>query len=131
MLCLRLFNLTSKYQTFQQISALPQLMKTPLPAKHLLEPHPFDIDPILLEEPALETSAKFWRQNAQSILRQHLHRQPNTNVAKNVIFFLGDGMSMPTVVAARTLFGQLQGKSGEESQLSFEQFPYVGLSKVS
>lgn len=88
-----------------------------------------DLDPIL-EEQSVETSAKFWRQSAQSILRQHLHVQPNTNVAKNVIFFLGDGMSVPTVVAARTYLGQLQGKSGEESQLSFEQFPYVGLSKV-
>lgn len=52
-------------------------------------------------------------------------------MAKNVIFFLGDGMSVPTVVAARTLMGQLEGKSGEESQLSFEKFPFVGLSKVS
>lgn len=103
-------------------------------AKHLVQPqhHPLDIDDHILDEAAPpETGAKFWRQNAQSILRQHLHVQPNTNVAKNVIFFLGDGMSVPTIVAARTLFGQLQGKSGEESQLSFEQFPYVGLSKVS
>lgn len=50
--------------------------------------------------------------------------------AKNVIIFLGDGMSIPTLTAARILNGQLQGHSGEETFLSFENFPYSGLSKV-
>lgn len=47
-----------------------------------------------------------------------------------MIFFLGDGMSIPTLAAARTYLGQLQGNPGEETELTFEQFPYVGLSKV-
>jgi alkaline phosphatase len=50
--------------------------------------------------------------------------------AKNVIVFIGDGMGMSTITAARIYKGQLTGKSGEESQLSFEQFPTVGLSKT-
>lgn len=54
----------------------------------------------------------------------------NQGVAKNVIIFLGDGMSIPTVTAARILKGQLQGHKGEETKLSFEQFPISGLSKV-
>lgn len=39
-------------------------------------------------------------------------------------------MSIPTVTAARIRLGQLKGRHGEESQLSFEKFPYVGLSKT-
>lgn len=51
-------------------------------------------------------------------------------VAKNVILFLGDGMSIPTVTAARIYKGQLQKEDGENNQLAFDKFPYVGLSKV-
>jgi alkaline phosphatase len=49
---------------------------------------------------------------------------------KNVIVFIGDGMGMSTITAARIYKGQLAGKSGEENQLSFEHFPTVGLSKT-
>lgn len=80
---------------------------------------------------ALEATPSYWRNIAQSTLQQHLLLQPNTNRAKNVIYFLGDGMSLPTIVAARMYLGQQQGRSGEEGRLSFEEFPYVGLSKVS
>lgn len=55
---------------------------------------------------------------------------PNVRRAKNVILFVGDGMGVSTVTAARILAGQLQGKSGEEHQLSFEKFPYLALSKT-
>lgn len=44
--------------------------------------------------------------------------------------FLGDGMSIPTLMAARTYLGQMKGNTGEEDQLHWENFPYVGLSKV-
>lgn len=50
--------------------------------------------------------------------------------AKNVIVFIGDGMGMSTITAARIYKGQLAGHSGEEYQLAFEQFPTVGLSKT-
>ena len=50
--------------------------------------------------------------------------------AKNVILFLGDGMGISTVTAARILEGQQRGMSGEENQLSFEKLPYVALSKT-
>ena len=64
------------------------------------------------------------------MLRQ-LENTPNTNIAKNVILFVGDGMGLSTVTAARTLKGQLQGKTGEETVLEFEKFPYTGLAKVT
>ncbi|MBN6149626.1 alkaline phosphatase [Xanthomonas sp. AmX2] len=50
--------------------------------------------------------------------------------AKNVILFLGDGMSLTTVAAARILDGQRKGTPGEENQLSWEAFPATALSKT-
>jgi alkaline phosphatase len=50
--------------------------------------------------------------------------------AKNVILFIGDGMGISTVTAARILEGQLRGESGEENELSFERFPDVALAKT-
>ncbi len=50
--------------------------------------------------------------------------------AKNVIVFLGDGMGLTTVTAARILAGQLRGEHGEENQLAFEQLPHLCLAKT-
>ena len=50
--------------------------------------------------------------------------------AKNVILFVGDGMGVSTLTAARILEGQLAGEMGEDHQLSFETFPHVGLVKT-
>src|SRR3546814_279584 len=50
--------------------------------------------------------------------------------AKNVIVFLGDGMSLTTVAAARILDGQRKGHPGEENQLAWETFPATALSKT-
>jgi len=50
--------------------------------------------------------------------------------AKNVILFVGDGMGVSTVTAARILEGQLKGMLGEENNLSFDMFPYTGLAKT-
>ena len=50
--------------------------------------------------------------------------------AKNVILFVGDGMGISTVTAARILDGQMKGMAGEENQLSFDRFPFAGLSKT-
>ena len=50
--------------------------------------------------------------------------RPINHCATNVILFLGDGMGVSTVTAARIL------KGGEESLLYFERFPNTALSKV-
>ncbi|WP_282271234.1 alkaline phosphatase [Stenotrophomonas sp. PS02298] len=50
--------------------------------------------------------------------------------AKNVILFLGDGMSLTTVAAARILEGQRKGQPGEENLLSWERFPATAFSKT-
>lgn len=49
---------------------------------------------------------------------------------RNVILFLGDGMGVSTVTAARILAGQLRGEPGEAHALSFEEFPHVALVKT-
>jgi alkaline phosphatase len=53
---------------------------------------------------------------------------PNLRRAKNVILFVGDGMGISTVTAARILEGQKRSVDGEYNRLSFEQFPNVALS---
>lgn len=63
-------------------------------------------------------------EKGQSILKDLLSRKQNNNHAKNVIMFLGDGLSFPTVAATRVYAG------GEEMDLSFEKFPHAGFSKV-
>ena len=50
--------------------------------------------------------------------------------AKNVILFLGDGMGISTVTAARIFAGQQQGLSGEEYDLAFDTFNHVALIKT-
>ena len=50
--------------------------------------------------------------------------------AKNVIVFLGDGMSLTTVAAARIFEGQRKGMPGEENLLSWEHFPHTAFSKT-
>ena len=50
--------------------------------------------------------------------------------AKNIILFIGDGMGVSTVTAARILEGQQKGMMGEENQLSFGKFPFSGLAKT-
>lgn len=50
--------------------------------------------------------------------------------AKNIILFVGDGMGVSTVTAARILEGQLKGMMGEENVLSFGEFPFAGLAKT-
>jgi alkaline phosphatase len=50
--------------------------------------------------------------------------------AKNVILFVGDGMGVSTVTAARILEGQNKGGMGEENSLSFDQFRNAALVKT-
>ena len=49
---------------------------------------------------------------------------------RGVILFVGDGMGVSTVTAARILDGQNKGFAGEENLLAFEHFPHVALVKT-
>ncbi|GAA6134139.1 alkaline phosphatase [Oceaniserpentilla sp. 4NH20-0058] len=73
-----------------------------------------------------------WYQQGQKSIAEKLSvlDLKQRSKAKNVIVFLGDGMGISTLTAARILQGQLKGESGEENTLSFEHFPFTGLSKT-
>ncbi|MED6273164.1 hypothetical protein CHARACLAT_003943, partial [Characodon lateralis] len=80
--------------------------------------------------PEQEKDPNFWNRWAQQTLNNAMTLQNlNKNKAKNLILFLGDGMGVPTVTAARILKGQLSGHSGEETQLEMDKFPFVSLAK--
>ena len=61
--------------------------------------------------------------------RQNVLRPINRR-AKNVIFFLGDGMGISTITASRIFKGQINGHRGEEGYLEFDKFPHSALIKV-
>ncbi|XP_062619646.1 alkaline phosphatase, tissue-nonspecific isozyme-like isoform X3 [Saccostrea cucullata] len=71
-----------------------------------------------------------WNYIAKESLQKALKLKPNMGIAKNVIVFVGDGMGLSTINAARIYKGQKQGNPGEETILEFEKFPHVALSKV-
>ncbi len=64
---------------------------------------------------------------AQSVSSTPVAQEPR---AKNVILFIGDGMGISTVTAARIYAGQQQGQTGEEYVLPFETFENVALVKT-
>lgn len=73
---------------------------------------------------SLESNNDYWLNQAKSFVQSQSQRPHNKNVAKNIIFFIGDGMSATTLAATRMLLG------GEERSLSFEQFPVAGMAKT-
>ncbi|XP_031715433.1 alkaline phosphatase-like [Anarrhichthys ocellatus] len=77
-----------------------------------------------------ELHASYWNNKARQALHNALNVQPNIHQAKNIILFLGDGMGVTTVTAARILKGQLAGESGEETSLVMDTFPHLALSKT-
>ncbi|XP_013115334.2 alkaline phosphatase [Stomoxys calcitrans] len=81
--------------------------------------------------PEQEKDPEFWRSLAHAqVLRNAQKQHLNKNKAKNIIMFMGDGMSLATVTAARILKGQRNNRTGEECSLSFEKFPHLALSKT-
>lgn len=70
-----------------------------------------------------EYSSEYWHSLNSKLIDQTASSKPNTNRAKNVIFFLGDGMSLVTLTASRIFKGQQSQHSGEEGSLYFETFP--------
>uniref|UniRef100_A0A146KZL8 alkaline phosphatase n=1 Tax=Lygus hesperus TaxID=30085 RepID=A0A146KZL8_LYGHE len=67
---------------------------------------------------------EYWLDDGKDDLAAALNVKTNTKVAKNVILFIGDGMSPITVTATRIYH------SGETSRLVWEQFEHIGLLKT-
>ncbi|WP_187788096.1 alkaline phosphatase, partial [Salmonella sp. S146_54837] len=75
--------------------------------------------------------AIYWKNEAVVELQEALDAQNlNKGIAKNIIFFVGDGMGIPSVTAGRIYKGQQNGRTGEEEKLHFENFPHAGLVKT-
>ena len=81
-------------------------------------------------------SSNSWYQQGETWLQKKLINQQASNLdsksptAKNVILFVGDGMSITTLTASRIWQGQQQGLLGEEHFLHFEYFPHTALIKT-
>ncbi len=68
--------------------------------------------------------------DAQAALAIKAAQQPNTGRAKNVILFVGDGMGISTVTAARIYGGQKAGRDGVSNKLNMETLPYGAFSRT-
>ncbi|MFC0677374.1 alkaline phosphatase [Lysobacter korlensis] len=79
-----------------------------------------------IERPGGETPAWWYRSGAAAAAE----RGAMAGKARNVILFVGDGMSLTTVAAARILEGQRRGQPGEENRLAWEDFPATALSRT-
>jgi len=86
----------------------------------------FTVDVPAIARPDGETPAWWFRDGAA----QAAARGAMAGHAKNVILFVGDGMSLPTVAAARILAGQRRGEPGEGTLLSWEAFPATAFSRT-
>jgi alkaline phosphatase len=84
------------------------------------------VDVPTITHPDGETPAWWFRDGAA----QAAERGAMRGRAKNIIVFLGDGMSLTTVAAARIFEGQRKGGPGENNRLAWEVFPTTGLSKT-
>ena len=82
------------------------------------------VAPVAAESPA------GWYADGERLVAERRAGYRDIRPARNVILFVGDGLSLATVAAARILEGQLRGESGEENLLSFEHFPHLALAKT-
>ena len=80
--------------------------------------------------PDNQTNSQWYKDSAKLVSDKTQQSTPTK--AKNVILFVGDGMGVSTLTAARIFEGQQQAgnQGGEENFLSFEQFPKTALVKT-
>ena len=71
-----------------------------------------------------------WYKDGRAWLAKARNQSAIRRPARNLILFIGDGMSATTVTAARIYAGQQAGRSGEGNLLSFETFPNLALAKT-
>lgn len=83
-----------------------------------------------IDRPEGETADWWFRRGAAEAARAAHQAHADGGKARNVIVFLGDGMSITTIAAAHVRAGQLKGVDGESYKLSFEKFPFTALSRT-
>ncbi|XP_065082228.1 membrane-bound alkaline phosphatase-like [Ochlerotatus camptorhynchus] len=72
----------------------------------------------------IETTSEFWRQAARNTIASKLTESPVVSKPKNVVFFIGDGMSPQTVAATRMYLGN------ENKMLPFEEFVNLATTRT-
>jgi hypothetical protein len=75
-------------------------------------------------------SLEYWENLARGQLMSRAPIAIGTRRPKNVVFFLGDGMGMAAVTAARIHKGQKMRLENNQQPLFFEQFLYAGHVKA-
>ena len=88
------------------------------------------IDVPAIQRPQGETPQWWFRNGAAQAAQASAQAHAGGQRAKNVIVFLGDGMSISTIAAAHVMAGQRKGVDGESYRLSFERFPFSALSRT-
>ncbi|EIM00462.1 alkaline phosphatase [Rhodanobacter denitrificans] len=83
-----------------------------------------------IQRPQGETASWWFRSGAAQAALASAQAHADGQRAKNVIVFLGDGMSIPTIAAAHVLAGERAGTDGESYRLSFEKLPFSALSRT-
>lgn len=74
--------------------------------------------------PDQERKKEFWVDQGQAFLKKKLNQKLNTNKAKNLVIFIGDGMGLATLMATRSYMNDVN------TELSFEKFSHTGLAKT-
>ena len=76
-----------------------------------------------------QATAALYQQAEAQVAAKAAQTEPS-GAARNVILFVGDGMGVSTMTAARILAGQRAGTDGEANLLRFEALPHTALVKT-
>uniref|UniRef100_A0A914VVD9 Alkaline phosphatase n=1 Tax=Plectus sambesii TaxID=2011161 RepID=A0A914VVD9_9BILA len=78
-----------------------------------------------------QESPEYWfRLGEEELSRRQETVRNKREKAKNVILFIGDGMGLASVTAARIHRGQMEKRHNNQDPLSWEKFPIAGLVKT-
>ena len=80
-------------------------------------------------KPPVSTSDGYLKAG-QAELKRLAADKPNDRKARNVIIFIGDGMGVSTLTAARIFEGQQQGLDGESYVAQMDRLPHTALVKT-
>ena len=110
-----------KHSVLSRVFALGMSLSVAVAPAHDLPGNPSDDAPV----PA---SAQDWFRQGQKQVQANkfVNELPNIRQAKNVILFVGDGMGVSTVTAARILEGQLRGKRRRVQSPELRTIPVPG-----
>lgn len=85
-------------------------------------------EPVRAKAPPIQAQDSYYTQAQTSVASRIAER--GSPRAKNVILFVGDGMGISTVTAARIYTGQSKGVEGESYRLAMESLPWSAFSKT-